>query len=304
MVFKDDAKIDTSEVEDVRSSSGRFGGVPGGNLTMGGGGLGLIITIVLIVLNSSGVLGGSGGGLGSLSDLNNIAVGTPAADNSQLASSCKTGADANQHEDCRIVGYVNSIQSYWTSEFQKSGESYSKAKTRFFTGSLGTGCGLASSDSGPFYCPADGYVYVDLGFFSDLQTKFGAKGGPSAEAYVLAHEYGHHVQDLLGKLRSGSNEEGASGQSVRTELQADCYAGVWASHAVETGYLEPLSQSDIADALDAAAAVGDDRIQSEYQGKITPDTWTHGSSAQRQHWFSAGYQSRDPGSCDTFSGGI
>jgi predicted metalloprotease len=299
MVFKDDAKIDTSEVEDVRGSSR----IPGGRLTMGGGGLGLIATIVILLLNS-GLLGGSGGGLGQLSDLNDIAVGTPAADNSQLASSCRTGADANAREDCRIVGYVNSVQAYWSSEFAREGESYVKAKTRFFSGTLDTGCGPASSETGPFYCPADKYVYIDLGFFSDLQTKFGAQGGPTAQAYVIAHEYGHHVQDLLGILGQGSNDQGASGRSVRTELQADCFAGVWASHAVDTGYLEPLSKSEIADALDAAAAVGDDRIQAEYQGKVTPDTWTHGSSAQRQRWFSNGYQSGKPSSCDTFSGEI
>jgi predicted metalloprotease len=298
MVFKDDAKIDTSQVEDVRGSSR----IPGGRMTMGGGGLGLIATIVIILLQS-GVLGGGGGDLGSLSGLDNIAVGTPAADNSELASSCRTGADANANDDCRVVGYVNSVQAYWSSQFARAGESYEKAKTRFFSGSVASGCGLATSESGPFYCPADGYVYIDLGFFSDLQTKFGARGGPTAQAYVIAHEYGHHIQDLLGILGRGTNEQGATGQSVRTELQADCFAGVWASHAVDTGYLEPLSKSAIADALDAAAAVGDDRIQAEYQGEITPDTWTHGSSEQRQRWFSTGYESGSPSSCDT-SGAI
>jgi predicted metalloprotease len=264
MVFKDDADIDTSQVEDVRGSSGRFGRVPGGGLTVGGGGVvGLIVAVVMILLNT-GVVGGDGSGLGSLSDLNEIAVGTPAADNSELESTCRTGADANARDDCRIVGYVNSVQAYWRSEFQKSGERYADAKTRFFSGEFDTGCGLASSDVGPFYCPPDGYVYIDLGFFNDLKTNFGAEGGPAAQAYILAHEYGHHVQDLLGILGRGSNEQGASGRSVRTELQADCFAGVWASNAVETGYLKPLSKADIAEALDAAAAVGDDRIQAEY----------------------------------------
>lgn len=251
----------------------------------------------MLLLLNSGVLGGGGSGLGSLSDLNDMSVGTPTADNTELANSCKTGADANARDDCRIVGYVNSVQAYWTSVFEKAGKSYMKSKTRFFTGSVGTGCGAATSASGPFYCPADQYVYVDLDFFNDLRTKFGASGGPTAQAYVLAHEYGHHVQDLLGEL--GSTDQGAEGQSVRTELQADCFAGVWASNAVDTGYLQPLSQTEISDALDAAAAVGDDRIQAEYQGEVTPDTWTHGSSAQRQQWFSTGYESGKPGSCDT-----
>jgi hypothetical protein len=302
--FRDDAELDTSQVEDVRGSTGRMGSIPGGGMTVGGGAVGAIVAVVLALLFGTNTITGGSGGLGSLGGLSDMTTGTPSPDNTALASECRTGADANRREDCRVVGYINSIQAYWKSEFARNGRSYPISKTRFYTGQISTGCGPASSDVGPFYCPADKYVYIDLGFFNDLRTKFGAQGGPFAQAYVLAHEYGHHVQDQLGILGNGSGEQGAQGRSVRTELQADCFAGVWAHNAVSTGYLRQLSQADIADGLDAAAAVGDDRIQQEFQGRVTPETWTHGSSAQRQHWFTVGYQSGDPGSCDTFKGTI
>jgi predicted metalloprotease len=296
MTFNTGAKLDPSQVEDVRGS--RIGGR--GLLVGGGGGIGIIVALVWVLLGGSAQTGETVGGLAGQAI--GGGAGDPGPAGSALAAECQTGADANASEDCRIVGYVNSIQAYWTDEFAAAGETYAPAKTRFFTDQIDTGCGLASSASGPFYCPRDRYVYIDLGFFDELRTTFGAQGGPFAQAYILAHEYGHHVQDLVGTLAGGTGQQGAAGQSVRTELQADCYAGVWAGNAAATGYLVPLTEAEIADALDAASAVGDDRVQQQMQGQVTPETWTHGSSAQRQKWFTAGYQAGSPDGCDTFSG--
>jgi len=294
MSFDPGSNLDPSQIQDRR------GGVSGRTVALGGGGLGIVGVILTLVLT----LAGGGGGtttdiLNQLSGLNGQQVGDPGSSGT-VASECRTGADAQRKEDCRIVGYVNSIQSYWSKELK----GYTRAPTVFFSGQTDTGCGPASTDVGPFYCPADKNVYIDLGVFSELKTKFGAKGGTFAQGYVLAHEYAHHVQDLLGVLNTGSGAQGAQGQSVRTELQADCYAGVWAAHAVGTGFLTQVSQANIADALDAAAAVGDDRIQTEFQGSTNPETWTHGSSAERQHWFTTGYQSGNPNKCDTFHGSL
>jgi predicted metalloprotease len=299
MRYRRNVELDPSQIED-RRGQGPMLGLPGGGLTVGGGGLGLVGVVIYILVS---VLSGGGGLSGPLGNLDGSTV-SQAPPGQVLGQECSTGADANTRQDCRIVADVNSVQSYWTSRFAANRRTYAPAKTVFFTGSTDTGCGPASTDVGPFYCPLDKHVYIDLGFFDELRTRFGAQGGPFAQAYVLAHEYGHHVQDLLGILGQGTSQAGAEGRSVRTELQADCFAGVWAHHATQTGYIVNLSQADIADALNAAAAVGDDRIQSETQGQVNPETWTHGSSAQRQHWFSVGYRTGKPAACDTFKGGI
>jgi len=298
--FNENATLDAGQVQDRRGAGGLG---TGGAVAVGGGGLGLVVLIVAMLL------GVNPGDLGSVIESTQPATTyqqpADASPNSDLANACRTGADANNRQDCRIVGVVNSVQAYWSKDLAQRGQRYEPAPTRLFSGVTDTGCGRASSEVGPFYCPNDGAIYLDLSFFQELQQRFGAQGGPFAQAYVVAHEYGHHIQDLTGVLdRLDERDTGPQSAAVRSELMADCLAGVWASNAVATGYIQDLSDQDIADGLNAAAAVGDDRIQQKTQGRVTPERWTHGSSEQRQHWFTQGYNGKRLEACNTFSGPV
>ena len=275
MRFRKQARLDPSQVSDRRGM---------GPVALGGGGiLGLIVLVVSLLS------GGEGGVPAELQ------LDEPGSD---LSTECQTGEDANQRDDCRIVGVINSVQAFWNERL----DGYRPASTVFFQGATSTGCGSATSAVGPFYCPPDQRVYIDLSFYEDLRRRFGARGGPFAEAYVIAHEYGHHVENLAGVLtRVTAGDTGPESGGVRIELMADCLAGMWAKGAVDTGFIEELTDDDIRDGLDAAAAVGDDRIQERLQGQVNPESWTHGSAEQRQRWFATGYRSDDVDRCDTFS---
>jgi uncharacterized protein len=289
MTFNEGMQIDTS----TASSSGGGGG--GLGIALGGGIGGLLILLVAMFL------GVDPGGIVSQQPMDTRDDSAPGFDLSQ----CKTGADANKYVQCRVVATGNSVDAVWHQLMRN----YTRPHVRLFAGSVDTGCGPATTAVGPFCCPVDQTAYFDTEFFEELVQRFGASGGPFAQEYVVAHEYGHHVQHLQGILgRAQQGAQGAGGNGVRTELQADCYAGIWAHYAStvkqeSTGvpYLQPLSDKDIADALSAAASVGDDRIQKETAGRVNPESWTHGSSAERQKWFTIGYQTGDPNKCDTFA---
>jgi uncharacterized protein len=290
MTFRRDVDLDPGRVRDVRGRRLR-----GSGLAVGGGGVATLIVVALILL-SGGDLGDIlGGGLGA------APVEGPVG--SQLINECETGADANERQDCRLVGAIQSLDAYWGEVFTASGEQLQQPEVVLFSDSVNSQCGTASSAVGPFYCPLDQTIYLDLGFYDALETNFGARGGPFAEMYVVAHEYGHHIQNLLGFLDQG-RDAGAEGGAVRTELQADCFAGLWGGNAVETGFLEPLTREQINQALDAASVIGDDRIQEQTQGQVNSETWTHGSAGQRQEWFANGLEAGSIDGCNTFDADI
>jgi hypothetical protein len=260
-----------------------------------GGGIGLVAVVLLSQLlgvDLTGLVGGSD---------------APAAESS--LDQCQTGADANADVECRMVGAAASLDAYWEIAAPSIGITYTPPTggVALFDGTTQSACGGASSATGPFYCPPDRTIYLDVAFFDQLRTTFGSSGGPLAEMYVVAHEWGHFVQDLGGVLAANQDgETGPASNGVRVELQADCFAGAWAASAStvtdEAGvaFLQPITDAQIRDALSAAASVGDDRIQEATQGQVLPHTFTHGTSEQRQRWFLAGFRAGAT-ACDTFS---
>jgi predicted metalloprotease len=300
MRYREGGNLDLSNIQDRRGRGGLGGGR---GIAVGGGGLGLVGLLVVVLFQ---VLGGGDGSTGAaLGGLSGLGAGET-ADNSQLEATCRDSGAANDSVDCAVAADIDSIQDYWT---QTLGDRYTRTDTVFFSGSVQTSCGSATSGSGPFYCPADQLVYIDLSFFDQLRQQFGAEGGLFVDAYVLAHEYGHHVQNLLGtNAQVTPGETGPTSGTVRLELQADCYAGAWANHAetVPDASGQPLiaeiNSDDINRALDAAGRIGDDFIQQNLGGgRVDQNAFTHGSSEQRQKWFTTGYQTGDMRQCDTFA---
>ncbi|HSE72212.1 MAG TPA: neutral zinc metallopeptidase [Nocardioidaceae bacterium] len=304
MRFNPNARLDRSQVQNRRGSGGG-GGFPvgGGSGLKVGGGIGGVIMVILVIVLSQYLGGGAGLPAGPQSDSGPVSTG------SGELSHCRTGADANEDPDCARLAVVNSIQDFWGDALpRQAGREYVPGDTVIFSGSVSTGCGGATSDVGPFYCPPDQQVYLDTTFFEDmLEGQLGGRGGDFAEAYVLAHEYGHHVQNLLGIMGRVRTQQGPTSDAVRLELQADCLAGMWTRYATETEdaqgqvLITELTRADIEEALDAARAVGDDRIQRKTSGRVNPDAWTHGSAEQRMRWFTVGREQGSLRACDTFA---
>jgi predicted metalloprotease len=273
-----------------------MGGGGGFPLPIGaaGGGIGAIVVLLLMLFLGGGFSGGEG-----IPGIEGFPQVPPAG------AEPAPGAPDPEAELVSFVSFVlDDAQATWTRLFEESGRTYRPAHLVLFRDATQSGCGYATSDVGPFYCPADETIYLDLGFFRELQNRYGAEGD-FAQAYVIAHEVAHHVQNQLGisdrvQGLAGDNPDDANELSIQQELQADCLAGVWGQSTYDRGLLEG---GDLQEGLDAAAAVGDDRIQRQATGTVNPETWTHGSSEQRRTWFETGFTSGDPDACDTFGWG-
>jgi predicted metalloprotease len=287
----DDQSVDVSGVSDRRGM--------GGPIAIGGGGVGVVGLLVYLLVS---VLGGGGVDTTQLVPQDGQVQGQGAG-TGDLETRCNTEGAIERYDDCFLVKVYNEVNEVWTDEFARAGESYDQPGLTFFTQGVQTGCGTASSQVGPFYCPPDQGIYIDIGFLEQLQQQFGADGR-YAQAYIMAHEAGHHLQTLFGTERKVRAAQQANpGQqnelSVAMELQADCYAGVWSKLADDRGNVS-VGEAELDQAINAAEAVGDDRIQQKTQGRVDPESWTHGSAEQRREWFLTGRRSGDVNSCETF----
>lgn len=287
MTFNDDAKYSG---KGVRKSGRRTG------LAVGGGGIGLVAIVLLSQLLGVDLTGLIGGGTTTGSQGEDTAL-----------TNCDVGSDADTDVECRVGFTRDSLESYWSEQAPAMGISYASPMINLFVDGVDTGCGAATSAVGPFYCPADQQIYLDTAFYDTLRTQFDATAGPLSQLYVVGHEWGHHIQNLAGTFASAdTSQTGPTSDAVRLEVQADCFAGAWLGSAAETTdadgnrLLDPITDAQIADALNAASAIGDDRIQEKTQGQVNPETWTHGSSEMRQRWFQTGYTGGAE-ACDTFA---
>ena len=330
---------ESSNVDDQRGDGGGFGpggsggsGGLGGGSSMGGGGIGMLLPLLFRTIGMRGIVllvlayfalkffvgidlinmvNGGGGGIslpGNTTQVQlpgNTKIGQ-STNNTNLDGGSGAGPDVTTTDAGKVfvAKVLGSTEDVWTKIFSDMGQQYEKPRLVLFTGYTQSGCGTAQSAMGPFYCPADHKVYIDLAFYQDMKTKLGAPGD-FAQAYVVAHEVGHHVQNLLGiadqvqQARSQGSEAESNALSVRTELQADCFAGIWSTEADAQKHI--LQQGDIDEALNAASQIGDDHLQKQSRGYAVPDSFTHGTSAQRVKWFKAGVTATSLKDCDTFS---
>ena len=300
----DDQHVDAGGVDDRRGAGGGFG-LPRGVAIGGGGGIvAVIITLLAVFLG-----GGTDGGTPGLDQLipGALTGGTDGENApSDLQQRCNTAGAIQKYDDCYLVKVYDETDEVWSREFASRGVAYHRPTLTFFSGGTSTGCGQATSSVGPFDCPEDERIYLDVDFLNQLQRQFGATGR-YAQAYILAHEYGHHLQTLLGiepqvRRRQQADPGSANALSVKLELQADCLAGVWGNLANAAGNVT-VTQAEVRQAQNAAAAVGDDRIEQEAGQRVDPESWTHGSASDRQRWYTTGFTSGDIDACDTFAGG-
>lgn len=276
---------------------GRQGGI---NIPVGRGGIGSIVLIIIVVI----VLRFMGVDVTQLLDGGQTTTQSPGSDQSQSTSTQRATGD----EDTKafVATVLAETEDVWNGIFQSMGKQYTEPKLVLFSNSYPSACGQASAATGPFYCPSDGKVYLDMAFFQEMSQRFGASGD-FADAYVVAHEVGHHVQDLLGILprfnraRQGMTESQANAASVRIELQADCFAGIWGKFTDQKGLLD---KGDLEEALNAANKIGDDALQKQAQGYVVPDSFTHGTSEQRMRWFKRGFDTGKLSACDTSTGAL